>query len=147
MCIRDSGGIKGTGVCHFLTKMWQEILSGLEEDKAAVSIMSVDFSKAFNCLQHQACLNALARRGASNQTIKMIYNFLSNRTMVVRNGLKESMERAVTGGSPQGTKLGNVLFCLTVEGVHETWENNRTVPHPLSPVMHTEQTYLSLIHI
>ena len=82
------GGIKGTGVNHFLIKMWHEILTGLEEDQSAVNIMTIDFSKAFNRLQHQACLQALARRGASNQTLRMIYHFLSNRRMVVQNGFK-----------------------------------------------------------
>ena len=115
------GGIKGTGVCHFLTKMWDEILTGLEEEKTAVNLMAVDFSKAFNRLEHQACLKALARRGASNQTLRMVFNFLKGRTMVVRNGFRESTVRSVNGGSPQGTKLGNVLFCLTVEGIHEDW--------------------------
>ena len=103
------GGMKGSGVNHFLTKMWNEVMEGLEEEKSAVSIMSIDFSKAFNRLEHQACLKALARRGASNQTLRMIYNFLHNRTMVIKNGFKLSTERDVTGGSPQGTKLGNVF--------------------------------------
>ena len=58
------GGIKGTGVNHFLVKMWDEIMNGLEQDKAAVNLMAVDFSKAFNRLDHRACLNSpLARRG------------------------------------------------------------------------------------
>ena len=71
------GGIKGTGVNHFLVKMWEEIMGGLEEERSSINIMAVDFSMAFNRLQHQACLKALARRGASNQTIHMIYAFLS----------------------------------------------------------------------
>ena len=63
------GGIKGTGVNNFLARMWDEILNGLEEQKTAITLMSVDFSKAFNRMQHQACLKSLARRGASNQSI------------------------------------------------------------------------------
>ena len=115
------GGIKGTGVNHFLVKMWDEILRGLENGKSAVNLTAIDFSKAFNRLDHNACLRALARRGASNQTLRMVYLFLENRTMLVRHGEMESKERSVHGGSPQGTKLGNVLFCLTVEGIHEEW--------------------------
>ena len=99
------GGVKGSGVNHFLVKMWNEIMQGLEEENSSVTLMSVDFSKAFNPLQHQACLQALARRGASNQSIRMVFNFLQDRKMVVRHGYNESRERNVNGGSPQGTKL------------------------------------------
>ena len=127
------GGIKGSGVNHFLVHMWNEIMLGLDEEKSAVNLMSVDFSKAFNRLQHQACLSALARRGASNQSLKMVFNFLHERTMVVKNGFKESKERKVTGGSPQGTKFGNLLFCLTVEGIHEVW-NNSVRPRIYNPL-------------
>ena len=136
------GGIKKTGVNHFLIKMWNEILLGLENARSAVNIMSVDFSKAFNCLQHQACLQALARRGASNQTIRMIFNFLKDRRMVVKNGFNTSNTRKVTGGAPQGTKLGNVLFCLTVEGIHEDWtlrNGPSTELAVLSPVRHRRE--------
>ena len=133
------GGIKSTGVNNFLVDMWNEILSGLESNKSAINIMAVDFSKAFNRLKHQACLKALVRRGASNQTVRMIFNFLSGRTMVIRNGFTESKERIVTGGSPQGTKLGNIFLCLTVEGIHETFFTNNMlnvvdVEQDLSPV-------------
>ena len=114
--------------------MWDQILTGLEENKCAVTLMSVDFSKAFNRMQHQACLNSLARRGASNQSIRMVYSFLKGRTMLVKNGFKYSEERKVTGGSPQGTKLGNLLFCLTVEGIHEQWNINQEIERPMSPV-------------
>ena len=133
------GGIKGTGVNHFLIKMWNEIMLGLEEKKSAITIMSVDFSKAFNRLQHQACLLALARRGASNQSIRMVYLFLKGRKMVVKNGFKMSAQRRVTGGSPQGTKLGNLLFCLTAEGIHEDWTVRNQLPAELSPI---RETYL-----
>ena len=37
--------------------------------------------------------------------------------MHVRDGHLLSLSRAIKGGSPQGTKLGNFLFCATVEDV------------------------------
>ena len=53
---------------------------------------------------------------------------------MVRNGFKESSVRHVTGGSPQGTKLGNVLFCLTVEGIHEKWNEDAIPTAPSTPI-------------
>ena len=45
------------------------MLKGLEEERACVSLMSIDFSKAFNRMGHQACISALARMGGSTQII------------------------------------------------------------------------------
>ena len=119
MAKNQYGGVKGSGVNQFLTCMWDNILTGLEEDQTSATLMSVDFAKAFNRMQHQACLTALASKGSSNQTLRMIYFFLRDRTMQIRNGQKLSRSRNMKGGAPQGTKLGNILFCLTVENIEE----------------------------
>ena len=49
--------------------------------------------------------------------------------MHIRNGQKLSLNRSVTGGSSQGTKLGNFLFCVTLEGIN----SNNDVPSETSP--------------
>ena len=49
---RQFGGIKGAGVDHFLIKTWIEILCSLEEGRAAVTLASIDFEKAFNWVCH-----------------------------------------------------------------------------------------------
>ena len=139
--------------------MWDSILTGLEDDRAAATLMSVDFSKAFNRMEHQECLKALARKGCSYQTLLMIYHFLSGRKMCIKNGYKMSKPRNITGGSPQGTKLGNVLFCITVEDIEmdrsecATVEATNTVEPtlvPMSPIytaVPDQYRSLSLIHI
>ena len=43
--------------------------------------------------------------------------------MHVRMGNELSSERSVSGGSPQGTKLGNFLFCATLEGIEDGQSN------------------------
>ena len=74
--IKQFGGIKGSGVNNFLAKMWNSILEGLEGESTAITLMSVDFSKAFNWMSHQHCLKALARFGCSNQSLQMVFSFL-----------------------------------------------------------------------
>ena len=70
------GGIKGCGTDHFLAEMWNSIVENLEGEQNAINLMSVDFSKAFNRMDHQACVQALALKGASNQSLNMIAAFL-----------------------------------------------------------------------
>ena len=77
MTEKQFGGIKGSGVNHLLIYMWDRLLEGLEEDHSAATLMVVDFSKAFNRMQHQACLRALAKKGCSRTTLRMIFFFLS----------------------------------------------------------------------
>ena len=51
-------GIKGLSTDHFLVSSWQKILNHLEDPDAAVNVLSIDFEKAFNRMDHKECLNA-----------------------------------------------------------------------------------------
>ena len=53
------GGIKRSGTNHFLADMYKRIIECLEDGRSAVSILSVDFSKAFN----RMCINGHAANG------------------------------------------------------------------------------------
>ena len=111
------GGIKGCGTDNFLCELWNNILESLEDTNNVVALMSIDFSKAFNRLSHVECVRKLAKKGASNQTIGLVYAFLQGREMQVRAGQNFSSLRKIHGGSPQGTKLGNLLFCLSIDDI------------------------------
>ena len=118
------GGIKGSGTDNFLCEVWNNMLEILDSPGRAVAIMSLDFSKAFNRLSHKACIEKLAEKHASNQTLGMVFSFLKGRKMVIRDGLDMSSIRPVNGGSPQGTKLGNLLFCLTIDDINQEVGNH-----------------------
>ena len=62
------GGIKGSSTEHFLIDTWDNILSSLEIKDSTVNLTSVDFSKAFNRMDHQHCLTSLSELGATNET-------------------------------------------------------------------------------
>ena len=114
------GGLKGCSVDHFLIDTWQEILSNLEDPDAACSLMSIDFEKAFNRMSHQACIQTLEAKGVSPATTAMVHCFLFERTMSVKIGDSFSCPRKVPGGSPQGSILGNFLFCITTDSLSDT---------------------------
>ena len=109
------GGLRGRGPDHFLALTWQEIMTGLEDSRAAVALTSIDFAKAFNRMSHKACLNALREHEASELTIALVSAFLYHRTMSVKIGHDRSSPRHIRGGSPQGSILGSYLFCITTD--------------------------------
>ena len=113
------GGIKKCGPEHLLLQSWDNILTGLEDNRGSINIMSLDYSKAFNRMSHQACVRAFAKKGASSQTLNLIAAFLSGRRMTVRIGSSFSKERPINGGSLQGCVTANALFCATVEFLQE----------------------------
>ena len=109
------GGIKGSSVDHFLIETWDQILRALEDPRAAATLASIDLEKAFNRVCHHECIKSAASMGASQATLGMIRAFLTGRTMQVKINQTKSRPKAVCGGSPQGSILANILFCITTE--------------------------------
>lgn len=109
------GGLKGVAIDHFLCETWHEILDHLEDSEAATSLISVDFSKAFNRMNHFACLDALRNAGASETTVGAVHAFLYDRRMRVHVHNTVSKTMKAPGGAPQGSVLGSFLFCATTE--------------------------------
>ena len=116
------GGIRGCSTNYFLIKMWDSILRGLDEPGTAVSLVSIDFSKAFNRVDHSYCLQALAEEGASTHSLRMVSAFLKGCRMRFKVNNVYSDEKNVNEGSPQGTRLGNFLFIVAVNKIEDSWQ-------------------------
>ena len=99
------GGLWGVGTDHFLAHLWTGILENLEDNRACASLVSLDFSKAFNRL-------SFARLGASSQIISLFGTFLHGRTMRVRVADSVSSSRPVNGGASQGSCAGVQIYTV-----------------------------------
>ena len=119
------GGRKGSGCEHYIIRLLTEIHEALDQKDAVCNILAVDFKKAFNTMNHNACLQQLKENGASEYLISMIHAFLYGRIMRVRLGQALSDPLTIKGGSPQGTLLGNLLFTLTTNKIED--ENEPTI--------------------
>ena len=124
------GGSKGCGTTHLLCDLTTAIMQEIEDGECAVSLMAVDFAKAFNRMNHSHCLRALARKGASTGTISKVAAFLQDREMRIRQGSHLSSPRPTPGGAPQGTKSGNLLFSIATDHIGEI---PLTIPTPKYP--------------
>ena len=115
------------GTTHFLVNTMDEIINILEDNRSAAILTSIDYSKAFNRLEHGPCLRAFADKGASNEIIKLLSTFLSGRVMTVRVGNAWSTPRAVNAGAPQGSVLGSYLFTVGIDHLEREFEDNHIV--------------------
>ena len=116
------GGTKGCSTSHLIISIWQKILSDLEDHRAATVLTAIDYAKAFNRMQYQECLRSFARHGASREIIRLVATFLTDRKMTVRVGNCWSARRSVSGGVPQGSILGVLLFNLTTDNLDDAEE-------------------------
>ena len=80
------GGVKGCSTTHMVVGLLQEICENAEDYRSATVLTAIDYSKAFNRVSFQHCLEALRRKGASTPVLRIIASFLTNRTMSVRVG-------------------------------------------------------------
>ena len=91
----------------------QDIMDDLDSDENA-DILYLDFSKAFDKVDHAILLKKLHKYGIQGNAHRWLASFLSGRTQhVVVDGV-ESIIIMVLSGVPQGTVLGPLLFILYI---------------------------------
>ena len=115
------GGMKGCSTSHMLIAVWQNVLSDLEDCRAATLLTAIDYAKAFNHMQFQECLNAFARHGASTNVIHLVATFLTDRHMSVRVEAAGVRDCLSTEGFLRGRSLG---YCFSISQ-RTTWRKRK----------------------
>ena len=77
-------------------------------------VITIDFFKAFDCLNHNLLLTKLLSFGFDDISIKLFISYLSNRSQkVIHNGMT-STDLPIKLGVFQGTILGPILFSIFI---------------------------------
>ena len=105
---------KGHSTQHCLLIMLEKLRGAL--DKGLVTgILLTDLSKAFDSISHELLAAKLYAYRFSNNSVKLIYDYLSGRTQrtKVNNSFSKLLE--IMFGVPQGSILGVILFNIYID--------------------------------
>ena len=83
----------------------------LGSDEIAACVF-LDFSKAFDTVDHKILLDKLYRYGVRGLPLKLLHSYLDHRKQYVNIDKKESSHLDCKIGVPQGSVLGPLLFIL-----------------------------------
>ena len=102
---------KSLGICDALLRLSHTLQSALENGQEA-RIVQIDFSAAFDGVNHQGIIYMLCSVGIGGSVLSILIQFLSNRPQqVMVDGCRSKLVDIVSG-VPQGSILGPLLFLL-----------------------------------
>ena len=129
---KQFGGLKGNSVCHYLIELINFILYNQDfADPVAVLMCTIDFSKAFNRIDHNLVITKLSDMGVPGWLLNLVCGFLANRNLIVKYRGLTSSSKLMPGGSPQGTLLGLFLFLIMINPVCD-FDRNMAVGREIS---------------
>ena len=105
-----------------LLRITEDIRLGFGRGEITIMV-SLDFSKAFDCVVHDILLSKLASLNFSELSIKWFKSYLSERKHCVKNSNKFSKWCDIECGVPQGSVLGPLLYSLYIYDIKNCFKN------------------------
>ena len=107
-----------------LIQFTQDLYDTLNKQGGQADVIVMDFSKAFDQVDHQRLLLKLHRLGINTGVITWIQSFLSGRSQRVVLDGETSDACPVLSGVPQGSVLGPCLFLMYINDMPENIQSN-----------------------
>ena len=103
---------RGLSTMDAVNKLKEKILN-LNKKKKTYSLVYLDYSKAFDTINHSVLYDRLRNYGFDENAVELIRSYLSNRKQATQVGNKTSLEVKTDNiGCPQGSCLGPLLYIM-----------------------------------
>ena len=99
------GNTTGSSTTHYLIKLTDQAQKSTDKGNATTAI-TIDYSKAFDYVDHSVLIEKLVLLGVRAKLINLIISFLSDRSHNTKLKGKASDFLDITCGVPQGTVGG-----------------------------------------
>ena len=114
------GCMDESSTTHALIRILQPVYKATDNSSFFARSLLVDFSKAFDHIDHNVMIAKLKTNGCPDVAIRWFAAFLKNRQQRVKIGQNHSEWASPNGGVPQGTLAGPQLFVHMVSDLHTT---------------------------
>ena len=104
---------KGYSTENAILETVEKLKSAVDDQKVTCGIF-LDFSKAFDTINHHILLEQLYKYGIRGLPHAWFSGYITNRKQYVKIGNVESSLTTITCGVPQGSTLGPLLFLLYI---------------------------------
>ncbi|CAH1256618.1 PTPRR [Branchiostoma lanceolatum] len=115
---------------NHITQTWHDALNN--KPKMDVHVSFIDFSRAFDTIDHGSLLHSLAIMGVRRDLWCCLRSYLSDRVQRVRWGSRVSSPRPVLAGTPQGGIISPSLFVLAMNSL------DKGIPISVAPVKYAD---------
>ena len=107
-----------------LLKITEDILEAIDDSDISLLVL-LDFSKAFDTVNHRLLIEKLRIMGFDNNACDWIQSYLTDRYQMVKSGNSKSEWSLLHNGVPQGSILGPLLFTILVSDMRNCiWEGS-----------------------
>ena len=111
--------VPGSSCSHALISIINFILKESDNPNKPTAIINLlaDWSKAFNKTNHNIIMRILIAMKVPQWLLRIILSYLQNRKMILRFRKCCSHPKCLSGGCPQGTLIGVILYIIYINPI------------------------------
>ena len=137
---------KNHSTVHAITKFTLNIISNITVNKPTIATF-IDFSKAFDRIDHQILLHKLYLYGIRGTPLTLITSYLKHRSFFVSHNNCISQHKIIDGlGIPQGSVLGPLLFLIYINDLPQYLSDSNTVLFADDTTIYQSHENLNILH-